>query len=55
MAGKRGRVVEQLGEGNEGEVGARRSRMVDNGVENEVHSTSMESAANLFGPSGVPK
>jgi len=36
-------------------LGVRRSRMVDNGVENEVHSTFMKGAANLFRPPGVPK
>ena len=43
-----GRIVEQLGEAGEDEVGARHSHMVDDGVENEVHSTSVQGAATLF-------
>jgi len=43
-----GRIVEQLGEAGEEEVGARHGHMVDNDVENEVHPTSVQSAAKLF-------
>jgi len=52
---EKGRVIEQLGEASEGEVGAKRSYMVHNGVENEVHSTFMQVAAELFQAIGVAK
>ena len=52
---ERGRVVGQLREASEGEVGVRRSHMVDSSIENEVHSTFMQSAAKLFQAIGGAK
>jgi len=50
-----GRVVEQFRGAGEGEVGARRSHMVDNGVQVEVRSTSIQSAAKPIPATGGAK